>query len=787
MRLFRYAAPLLGLVYIFMTGMPVFGQAIERITRIDVIGNQRIEAGTVISYLTVRAGDTFNPNSLNESLKALVATDLFSDVALQQSGTVLQVILQENPIINRILFEGNRRLDDDELREEIQLRPRLVYTRAKVRADVQRMLELYRAKGRFAAIVDPKIEQLPQNRVNLVFEVSEGPRSKIKRINFLGNKVYSDGELRDQLVSEEARFWKFFTSFDTYDPDRLAFDAVELRNFYLDQGYFDFRVVSQVSELTPDREDFIVSFVVEEGEIYNFGNVTIESEIPDIDPRVFQGFLAVRQGQLYNSTRISDSVDNLTNAAGVLGYAFLDVDVRPRRNRADRTVDVVFYVARTPRVYVERVEIRGNVRTLDRVIRRELRLAEGDAFNLSRVERSKVLVRRLGYFGEVEIEQLPGTEPDRVVLDVSVEEQATGSLSFGAAFSNLERFSFNFALQQQNFLGRGQNLGFNLSLSAFRNQASISFTEPYLFGRNIAGGFDLFRIATDNTVGGIQLNIFEQTSFGLSLRAGLPLSDLVALQATYTLRSDDRGIPEGFLDDPTAPGIPGGPSLTAVLLAQQGGTFVTSAIGLSLFYNTLNNPIRPTRGSRAIFTQQLAGLGGDVNFLRANVDIDIFRPLYFGFVLRLGFEGGFIEGLGEPVRTNDSFFLGGPRIRGFDNRGIGPRLLAIGGIGTPVGGNAFYLGSAELFLPLGEAVRELGVQASAFIDVGSLFDTDIDAFPGGETLPIFDESTVRLAVGVGVAWQSPFGPFRIDFGVPLLSAEGVDDERTLQFNVGTTF
>ncbi|MGF1607026.1 MAG: outer membrane protein assembly factor BamA [Rhodothalassiaceae bacterium] len=762
--------------------MPGFAQADDRIARIEVVGNERIEAGTVISYLTVRPGDRFDPTAINESLKSLVATELFADVALQQQGNILFVVVQENPIINRIIFEGNRRLDDDELVEEIQLRPRLVYTRAKVRADVQRILELYRAKGRFAAIVEPKAETLSQNRVNLVFEIAEGPKSKIRRINFIGNREYSDGELRDQLVSEEARFWKFFTSFDTYDPDRLAFDAEELRNFYLDEGYADFRVISQVSELTPDREDFIVTFVVEEGEVYRFGDIKIESEIKDIDPDAFRAFLAVRPDQLYSATRISDSVDNLTNAAGILGYAFVNIDVRPRRNRADRTIDLVFYVERTPRVYVERVEIRGNVRTLDRVIRREMQVAEGDAFNLNRLERSRQRIQRLGFFQEVEVEQLPGTQEDRVVLDVSVEEEATGSLTFGAAFSNLERFSFNFALEQRNWLGKGQNLRFALSLSGFRNQASISFTEPYLFGRNIAGGVDVFRISTDNEVGGIQLNVLEQTSIGLSLRTALPLADFLGLQLNYTIRNDDRNFPGNVTASP----------FLSIIAQQQGGEFLTSALGYSLFYDTLNNPLRPTRGVRAILGQQLAGLGGDINFIRTSLDIDYFRPLWFGFVLRLGAEGGFIEGLGEPVRTNDAFFLGGPRIRGFENRGVGPRLFSIdtdGSIirGIPLGGNAFYLGTAELFVPLGEAVRELGVQASAFVDAGSLFDTDTDAFPGAEQLNIFDENQLRLSVGVGVSWQSPFGPFRVDLAFPLQSADGFDDERTLQFNVGTTF
>ena len=760
------------------------------ISRIEVVGNQRIEAGTVISYLTVRPGDPFDPARLNESLKALVNTGLFADVAFQTRGNVLIIAVEENPIINRIRFDGNDRIDDDELREEAQLRPRQVFTRAKVRADVQRMLEIYRAKGHFAAIIEPKIVSLSQNRVDLVYEIAEGPKSKVRRINFIGNEAFSDGQLRGEMVSVEARWWKLFTSFDTYDPDRLAFDAEELRSFYQDEGYADFRLISQVSELTPDRKDFIVTFVIDEGETYNFGEIEVESEIRDIDPDLFRRFLTIGQGDLFTVSGISDSEENLTNAAGVLGFAFVDIAVDQTRNRDDRTIDVKFTIESAPRVYVERIDIRGNVRTLDRVIRREMRLSEGDAFNLSKQERSRQRIQQLGFFREVEIEQLPGSQRDRIVLDVSVQEEATGSVSLSAAFSSFAAFQFNFGLQQRNFLGKGQNLSFNFSISSLQTNTSVSFTEPWLFGREIRGGFDIFRTDINNSVRGVQVSAFEQESIGVTLRSGLPLTEYVGLGLNYTIRSDD--ITTQASADP----------VIDILLQQQNGTFLTSQLGYNLVYNTLNHPIRPTRGTRATFSQNFAGLGGDITRLTTRVDVDKFMPLFYGFVLRLGVEGGFVEGLGEPVRSQDAFFLGGPRIRGFDNSGIGPRaldpdpdpdddIIPDSSDNLPLGGNAFYLGTAELFLPLGEGARELGVQASAFADVGSLFDTDFEEFAASQqqldALNFADSSQPRLAVGFGVSWESPFGPFRIDLAWPLLQQENVDNPQTLQFNVGTSF
>jgi len=742
------------------------------IEEIAVRGNQRIEPATIMSYLTVRPGDPFDPEQLDNSLKRLFDTGLFADVSFSRQGNTLVINVTENPIINRIVFDGNESKDDEELGEEVQLRPRLVFTRAKVRADVERMLTLYRRSGRFAAVIEPKIVQLPQNRVDLIFEISEGPKSKIRRVNFIGNKTFSDSELRDQLATQEARWWKLFASNDSFDPDRQAFDREQVRRFYLNRGYADFRVVSAVAELTPDREDFIVNFVVEEGEIYHFDDVKIESEISDIEPEFFKGFLNMQEGDLYSLDAIQNSVDNLTNAAGVLGYAFVDIRPRPSKNREENTLDVTFQVQEAPRVYVERIEIHGNVRTRDEVIRREFRLVEGDAFNLSKMQRSRQRVRQLGFFRNVEIEQTQGSQEDRIVLDTSVEEEATGELSLSAAFSSLENFIFQFGLRERNFMGKGQDLRLNVSLSGLRRQIDVGFTEPFFMGRDISAGFDLFRINIEQS----DASTFETVSTGGTLRLGLSIAEQTVLALRYTLRQDEVDLgavqPSRFILDAL-------------------GTKTTSLFGYSLIFNTLNNPRRPSRGQRLNFSQEFAGIGGDVFYLRNRLEYTNFIPLPFGFTGRVRTEGGYIQGLGEEVRINDRFFLGGPRVRGFDTAGLGPAAVALDDQGNPVdrtdfiGGEAFYLSTAEMFLPLGSSAEELGVRASVYADVASLFEVGgRENFPN-ETIR-GDTAEPRISVGVGVSWESPFGPFRVDFA-KTLNDQPFDDTKTFQFNVGTSF
>jgi outer membrane protein insertion porin family len=817
------------------------------IRSISVTGNQRLEPETVISYMKLRPGETYTPERGDEALKDLFATELFADVGIRFNDGVVAVEVRENPVINRIILEGNKRLKEEKINPEIKLAPRQIFTRSKARADVARIIELYRRQGRYAAQVEPKIVQLDQNRVDVVFEIQEGPRSKVQQINVIGNEKFSDGELRSQMATKQARLTSFFSSNTSYDPDRLAYDQQKLRQFYLTNGYADFRVVSAVAELTPDRRDFIITYVVEEGDRYKFADVKVESAVRDLKPEVLQPILPMKAGDWYDAKQIEDTITRLNETAGLFGYAFSDVRPQFERNKENKTMAVTFQVAETPRVYVERVDINGNTNTRDKVIRREFRLAEGDPFNSVRVKRSQDRIQSLGFFQDkLEVEQEQGSAADRVVLGVDVEERSTGDLQLSAGFSSLERFLVNLSIRQRNFMGKGQELRASANYSSYSKSVELGFTEPYLLDRNIAVGVDIFRRDFSNfnfIQGGRQRNTtYEQISTGGQLRMGVPLTEYMNLALRYGLSRDEISLSrENFFSDPDGPGplpLQCDPLRAGRYLCDAIGERTTSSIGYSLVYSTLNNSLRPTRGNRGVISQDFAGLGGDVRYLRTRVNGAKFFDVGGGFIFSTSLEGGYIHsfekarGPGiDPVRLTDRFFLGEPQLRGFDIRGVGPRIQRVrfDEQGNPIieerrnitddalGGRAYYQGRLELEIPLGSSGRELGLRPSIFADVGALFGLkqppllNIGRFcvaatgeqttvlpgaecpagtatstPGFREVYLGDTAKPRISVGAGVNWNSPFGPFRIDIAKALTKAEG-DDTKLLTFNVGTAF
>lgn len=818
------------------------------IRSIAVSGNQRLEPETVISYMKLRVGEAYNGERLDEALTDLLQTELFADVQIRGADTGNLVIeVRENPVINRIVLEGNKRLKEDKISPEIRLAPRQIFTRSRARADVARIIELYRRQGRFAARVEPKTVQLDQNRVDVVFEINEGPVSKIRQINIIGNDKFSDGDLRGEMVTKRAGgLLSFLSSGAVYDPDRLAFDQQKLRQFYLTEGYADFRVVSAVAELTPDRRDFIITYVVEEGERYKFGDVKVESQIRDFRGEDLSKLLPMKTGQWYDAKLIEDTVTSLNESAGLFGYAFADVKPSFDRNKDAKTMSVTFQVADAARVYVERIDINGNTNTRDNVIRREFRLAEGDPFSSIRVKRSRDRIQSLGYFqDDLEIEQTQGSAPDRVILGLDVEERSTGSLQLSAGFSSLERFLINLAIEQRNFMGKGQIVRASVNYSSYSKSVELGFTEPYLFDRNLALGFDIYRrdLNSFNFIGNNRNTTFEQTTTGGQVRIGIPLTEYMNLAVRYGLNLDDVTLDQGlFFSDPDGTGpLPAvcDPRLAGRYLCDAIGRRTTSSIGYSLQYSTLNNSLRPTRGERAVFSQDFAGLGGSVKYLKSRVNAAKFWEVRKGFIFSTSVEGGYIHSLEksrgpgiDPVRLIDRFFLGEPQIRGFDIRGVGPRVQRrrLGEDGLPVpgkdslisddalGGRAFYVARAELELPLGSSVRELGLRPSLFVDAGANFglkaplDGSVGGFcldaagaptievkPGETTCPgggipsggfqelfLGDTAKPRISVGFGVNWNSPFGPFRIDIAKALTKSDG-DDTKFITFNVGTAF
>jgi outer membrane protein insertion porin family len=809
-------------------------EVVRTILSLNVAGNERLEAETVRSYIDLRAGESYDRVRLDRALKDLYATELFADVQIRDDGEGnITIDVRENPVINRVIIEGAKRIKEDKIREEIKVAPRQIFTRSRARADVGRILELYRRGGRFAAKVEPKIIQLEQNRVDLVFEISEGPKSKVRQINILGNEKFSDKKLRGEMVTRQARPFRIFTSNDTYDPDRLAFDQQKLRQFYLTQGYADFRVVSSVAELTPDRRDFIVTYVVDEGERYKFGKVDLESQIRDVKAENFKRLLPMKDGDWYNAKQVEDTIDGLTEAVGLLGYAFADVRPNFDRDKDKREMNITFVVNETPRVYVESVTINGNTRTRDEVIRREFRLAEGDAFNSVKVKRSRDRIQSLGFFQDkLEVKQNPGTAPDKVALQVDVEERPTGSLQLSAGFSSLERFIFSFSIEERNFRGKAQNLRLSANISSYSKSVEVGFTEPYLFGRNLALGFDIFRRDFNSFRFGENNNrdtTYQQATTGFQVRVGTAITEFWQAQIRYGLSVDDVTLDESvFFTNGVCDPLKAGRFLCEAL-----GKNTTSSIGYSLVYDNLDNRLRPSRGQRLILNQDLAGLGGSVKYIRSRVNYDRYFPLPAGFILNLGGEAGHIAGFGgRDVRLVDRFYLGEPRFRGFAIRGVGPRIIrkpraaVVDDPATPeqedaistdpnqwvddaIGGKLYYLGRAEVEIPLGSGGRELGLRPSAFVDVGALWNVN---FPGlidqrttstevcsgtpptcqtvitqGFVEQAFgNSSSPRVSVGIGVSWNSPFGPFRFDLAKALKKVEG-DDTQIFQFNVGTQF
>lgn len=774
---------------------PVASVAIRRVL---VEGNQRIEPSTITSYLLVRPGDTFDPERIDLSLKTLFATGLFADVQIEQRDADLVVSVIENPIINRVIFEGLRTLKEDDLEEEVQARPRSVFTPARAQADVQRILELYRRAGRFAANVTPQVRELDQNRVDLIFEVDEGPVTGVRDVNFIGNEEFGDRTLRDTIVTTESSWWNFFNRNDNYDPDRLEYDREQLRQFYNNHGYADFRVVSAVAELTPDQKDFFITFTVDEGVRYEFGTVTVETELDRLPRDLLLAAIPIRQGETFNGELIEDAIDAMTYLAGTVGYANVDISPNIERDRENRVVNITFEVNEGPRVFIERIDIVGNTRTLDRVIRREMRVSEGDAFNRVLLDRSRSRVRALGFFEDVTVEEAAGSQPDRSVVTVTVEETSTGELAFAAGFSSYENFLFDFSITERNLRGRGQFLRLRASSSSQRQQVDIRFTEPRFLGREMAAGIDVYSLRTDF----LDQSSFENQSTGAGLRVSFPIADRTSLGMTYSLILDDTEIANLFVDHDLNAATPAVDQCDLInpsrpLICAQEGSFLTSVMGVTVNWDRRNDPILPTRGFEFSLSQDLAGLGGEVNYLRTEVEGGVFYGIAEGWRLQLRGSAGYIFGWGgSDVRINDRFFKGGASFRGFDVAGLGPRQLVVDSAGDTVqtgdaiGGNAFAIGTISLDVPLG-LPESFGVTGALFTEFGTLGTVDSASrqsvpLTGGQQLIVEDALALRAAAGVSIFWDSPFGPVQFDFSQPF-AFEDYDRRETFRFSTRTRF
>ncbi len=740
---------------------------------IKVEGNQRIEEGTIRSYMLVQVGDSFDADRIDRSLKTLYATGLFQDVRLTRSGNTLVVRVVENPLVNRVAFEGNKKLTDDQLRPEVQVRPRAVFTPAVAEADRKRILDLYARRGHYDASVDPQIIRLDQNRVDVIFQVSDGPTTLVSKIAFVGNKEFSESRLTEVINSREQRWWRFLSTSDQYDPERLNFDKELLRRFYLKSGYADFQLADATAELAPDRKAFFVTFTLKEGERYKFGKISITSQLRNLNGDDLRPVLSFREDDWYDGDAVGRAADALEESVHNRGYAFVEVKPRVTRNAATKTIDIAYDVGEGPKVYVERIDISGNVRTKDKVVRREMRLAEGDAFNAEAVRRSRQRLTDLGYFTGVEINPSPGSAPDKAILTTSIQERATGELTLGGGYSSDAGALLDIGLAERNLVGTGINASINGILAEKRSSINLSITDPYFLDRNLVAGLDVFLIRT-NTLG---TQPYDEKRVGFAVRAGYEFNENLRQVWSYSLVSREVfNVNTG----------------SSPFITNEQGTTLLSQISQVITLDHRDSRLFPRSGYVVELGTDFAGLGGDVQFVRLNANTAYYIPLerYFGhqdWGIKLGANIGQLIQTGGTERIIDRFFLGGDNLRGFQVGGAGPHDTISG---DPLGGRFIWTQTTELRFPL-PVPQDLGLSGRAFVDIGGLTQASFNNFgscieANGQPCQIAQSAAPRIGAGVGISWRTQFGLINIDV-TPFISKQPHDQTQVFRFGFGTRF
>lgn len=748
----------LGLISCILLGpiQLVHAQESFKISNIVVEGNQRVSAETVFAYLPVLVGDEITESQFSQLIKTLYNTQLFEDVAIERQGNDIAISVVENPIINRVNIEGNDALSDERLMGELNIQPRRVFTQKVALDATETLLKIYELSGRFAASVEPKIIRLENNRVNLVFEVDEGPLVKIESIRFIGNDNFSDFSLRQVISSRENRWWAFLSSADKYDEGRLNYDTRLLRQFYLSRGYADVDVRRVQGGLLPDRTGFAITFEINEGVRYKLKDVRFVSEIADADVSLLREEIPLETGEWYDVRYVEQGLVNITNALGNQGYSFVNITPEVETDEASAELNLTINIGAAQKNYIERIEVVNNTRTLDRVVRREFEIVEGDAFNQLKLDRSLRNIRNLGYFRNVDVQTEQGSTADQTVVRVDVEEQPTGDLSIGAGYSSLDKTTFSFGINEKNFLGTGRSLNLSTSFSDTRADYSIGLTEPYFLNRDLRGTAEIFSQQSKS-------NSFTTTSKGLGLGVGFDAANDVYHDIKYEYASTTS-----TQKNSTASSVTG----------EEDKTLRGSSLTYRLGRSTLNNRFDPTEGSLAEITETYSGLGGNVDFLKSELALGYYKPFMFNrLILGLRSRVGNVNGLGEKITQSNRFFIGGRQVRGFEGGGIGPRDETTL---SAVGGNNMYSGSAEIVSSIGFS-KDLGLRWTVFSDVGSTWDTDFETGVLGA-----NDSAMRQSVGFGLLWDTAIGPLSF-YWADAVSKKSYDKVKRFQFNIGTRF
>ncbi len=730
---------------------------------IVVRGNQRVDADTVRGNITIVPGKNFNNSDIDESIKRLFATGLFSDVRINQSGRSLVVSVEENLIINQIVFNGNKKIKDKQLEAVVQSKPLGPYNETTVEYDAEAIKEAYDRIGRGDATVTTQVVNLAGGRVNIAFEISEGDRTKIASINFVGNKAYSNGRLSDVIVTKRSGILAFLSRKDVYDPDKLRADEELLRRFYYNRGYADFRIISSSAEVDPVSGDYIITITMDEGDRYTFGDISIDSTVSGIDPDSVRRHLASRTGAVYSAEKVEESIIAIAESAASDGYPFAQVTPRGDRDFANRTISVTYLIDQGQRAYIERIEIRGNTRTADYVIRREFDLSEGDAFNQVLIQRAKKRLEALGYFQAVNISTSPGSEPDRVIVVVDVRDQSTGEFSIGAGYSTGSGgATAEIGISERNFLGRGQFIKVAVGGGTDTRTYTLAFTEPYFLGYRVAAGFDLSR--TEDT----SQDNYDIETTGITLRVAAPITDRLRTVLAYTYSQEKykgNGNPVSF----------------PIQDALNNSPWIKSSVSSSLIYDTIDDKTLPREGIFARITGEFAGLGGDAQFLKATAKASYYKTIsdYGDIVGLLSAGGGYVVPTSGDLRVFDQLFIGGETIRGFKTQGIGPRDT----FGDALGGTTYFNATAEVGFPIPIVPRDFGLRGAVFADAATLFGESLNL--GGATVN-GESMQWRASVGGSIIWSSPFGPLRFDLGFPV-AKEDFDETQVFRFGTSGRF
>ena len=754
-------------------GRPVSATSGDTIQAIRVDGAQRIEVGTVRSYMLLSPGDRFDADRIAGSIKTLYSTGLFQDVTIRRDGPNLVVRVVENPIVNRIAFEGNKKLTDETIRAELLLKPRAVFTPALAAVDRQKILDLYAKKGRFDTRVDPKIIRLDQNRVDVVFEIADGDITLISRIAFVGNKEFSESQLGEVINTREERWWRFLSSSDTYDPERLSFDKELLRRFYLKNGYVDFEVTDAKAELSADRTAFFVTYTLKEGKRFRVDKVSIDSKLRHLSGDELTGDLSISAGDWYDADQITRNSDAIAADVRSRGFAFVEVKPRLTRNKDNESVDLTFDVGEGPRVYIERIDISGNVRTQDKVIRRELRVAEGDALSPEGIRLSRQRLIDLRYFEGVDIQPTPGSADDRTIVNTTVTEKATGELTFGGGYSTDAGALVDVGLQERNLVGTGISAGINGILAQRRSSVDLNVTDPYFLDRNLVAGVNVFYITTNNQ----ETAQYSERRAGFALNLGYQFNEHLQQSWSYSFVSRDvYNIATG----------------SSFYIQNQAGQTTLSQLGQILALDYRDSRIAPHTGFITRLGTDFAGIGGDARFFRTKLDGTYYIPLDrftnntdWGIAVSGGV--GYFFDLGRQEQIIDRFFLGGDNLRGFQIGGAGPHDIATG---DSLGGRYLWNQSTELRFPL-PVPSDLGITGRVFADIGSLSQATFESnkcptAPGGVCPAIYDNAAPRVGVGFGVSWQTPLGLINIDL-TPFVVKQKYDQTQVFRFGFGTRF